>query len=56
VLANVASHGRLHRSILAESCGLPTDGDPDDYDEGICLYRYLGDTFHNGKEIVEVFP
>lgn len=56
VLGNVASRGRLLRALLQEACGIPARGHPDDYDEGVCLYRYLGDTFHNGTQTVEVLP
>jgi carbamoyl-phosphate synthase large subunit len=56
VLSNIASHGRLLRSVLAESCGLPVTGDPDDYQEGLHLYRFLGDLFHDGSRQWALFP
>ncbi len=56
VLSNMASHGRLDRSLLAESCGIVCDGDPDDYDDGLYLHRYHGDIFHNESEALAVFP
>lgn len=56
VLSNVAAGGRLLRSLLAESCGLSVDGDPDDYESDLHLYRYLGDVIHNGNGRCEAFP
>ncbi|NLX99324.1 MAG: ATP-grasp domain-containing protein [Rhodopirellula sp.] len=56
VLSNVATGGRLHRSVLAGACGLPVTGDPDDYRDGLYLYRYLGDVIHDGSAPFQVFP
>jgi hypothetical protein len=56
VLSNAASGGRLARALLGEACGLPAHGDPHDYREGVCLYRYLGDVIHDGSAPLEVFP
>ncbi|NUQ65431.1 MAG: ATP-grasp domain-containing protein [Pirellulales bacterium] len=56
VLSNVATGGRLLRSVLAGACGLPVIGDPDDYRDGLYLYRYLGDVIHDGSAPFQVFP
>jgi carbamoyl-phosphate synthase large subunit len=56
VLSNVASGGRLFTAVLAEACGLPADGDPDDYREGVSLYRFLGDVFHDGASVLDSVP
>ncbi len=56
VLSNMASHGRLFRSVLAESCGLAAEGDPNEYEEGLHLYRFLGDVFHDGSRASAVLP
>lgn len=52
VFSNFASSGRLFRSVLAEACGLVAEGDPDDYAEGMHLYRYLGDVYHDGARVL----
>ncbi|MGH7225196.1 MAG: hypothetical protein ACRELF_18395, partial [Gemmataceae bacterium] len=52
VLGNAATNGRYFASVLKHACGEPVDGDPDDYQEGMSLYRYWGDVFHlNGKAV-----
>jgi lipopolysaccharide/colanic/teichoic acid biosynthesis glycosyltransferase/predicted ATP-grasp superfamily ATP-dependent carboligase len=56
VLANIASRGRLFSSLLLEACGEQAGGDPDDYIENVRLYRFLGDVFHVGSEVIEVIP
>ena len=55
VLGDAATWGRYFTSILRDACGEQVDGDPDDYQEGLALYRYLGDVFHVGTRQV-VFP
>jgi len=56
VLSNVAAGGRLLRSLLLEACGGQADGRPDDYQEGLALYRYLGDVFHTDHQLQQCFP
>jgi len=56
VLSNVATGGRFFAAVLAEACGLPVDGDPDDYPEGLSLYRFLGDVFHDGDSVLDSVP
>ena len=56
VLSNVACGGRLFAAVLGEACGLPADGDPDDYREGVSLYRFLGDVFHDGDSVLDCLP
>jgi len=56
VLSNVATGGRFFAAVLAEACGLPVDGDPDDYREGLSLYRFLGDVFHDGDSVLDSVP
>jgi carbamoyl-phosphate synthase large subunit len=56
VLSNAACGGRLLRSLLAECCGHSVDGDPEDYDDNLHLYRYLGDMIHNGNGHRMVYP
>src|ERR1043165_7469913 len=43
VLANVATRGRYYSSVLLEACGGVSEGDLDDYEEGVSLYRYWGE-------------
>jgi len=55
VLSNMATHGRLIGSILAEASGADVEGDPDDYVRGMRLYRYYGDVFFaDGRDPVAV--
>ena len=56
LLANVACGGRLFTSVLQEACGGGADGDPEDYREGLYLYRYWGEVFHDGARPLEFFP
>jgi carbamoyl-phosphate synthase large subunit len=47
VLSNVATGGRLFASVLQEACGgTAKSASVDDYEEGLFLYRYLGDVFY----------
>ncbi len=48
VLSNVATRGRLLRSILEEACGGDASGDPDDYARDVWLHRFFGDVFLPG--------
>ena len=55
VLSNMATHGRLLESMLAEASGSDVEGDPDDYVRGMRLYRYYGDVFFaDGRDPVAV--
>lgn len=56
VLSNLASGGRLYASILVEAFGGESEGNPDDYIENMSLYRFLGDVFYVGKDVVEIMP
>ena len=56
LLANMATGGRLFTSVLGEACGLASDGDPDDYQEGLHVYRFLGEVFHDGVQPLRIFP
>jgi carbamoyl-phosphate synthase large subunit len=56
VLANMATGGRLFASVLAEACGASCAGDPDDYQEGLHLYRFLGEMYHDGTRPLRFFP
>ena len=56
VLSNVATDGRLFRSIVQEACRDTSTGDPDDYRASLYLCRYLGDVIHDGARPVASFP
>lgn len=56
LLSNVASCGRLFRSVLIEACGGVAEGDPNDYIRGMNLYRFLGDVYHVGSEPLLILP
>jgi sugar transferase EpsL len=56
VLSNMATGGRLLQALLAEAMGDEQAGDPDDYRDGLALYRYPGEVFHAGTEVVATFP
>jgi carbamoyl-phosphate synthase large subunit len=56
VFSNVACRGRLMRAVLDEACGEISDGAPDDYIVGLELYRFLGEVYHLGREIVKISP
>jgi carbamoyl-phosphate synthase large subunit len=56
VLSNQASGGRILASILTEAGGDVADGDPDDYERELWIYRYLGDVFHQGPTMRAAFP
>lgn len=56
VLSNVATDGRLFRSIVQEACRDTSTGDPDDYQTSLYLSRYLGDVIHDGASLVAAFP
>jgi carbamoyl-phosphate synthase large subunit len=56
VLSNAATGGRLYQSLLIEARGLTAAGDPDDYEEGLHLYRFLGDVFYDGNQALKSFP
>jgi hypothetical protein len=43
-------------AVLNEACGGISDGDPDDYIVGMELYRFLGEVFHVGTQIVKISP
>jgi carbamoyl-phosphate synthase large subunit len=56
VLANAATKGRYYSSVLFEACGGVSEGDPDDYQEGLYLYRYWGEMYHNNTLPVAFVP
>jgi hypothetical protein len=56
VLANQATGGRLFTSILLEACGGISEGDPDDYREGLQLSRYWGEIYHQETNTCGFFP
>ena len=56
VLSNMAVGGRLLDAVLTEACGNVAHGDPDEYIAGMSLTRFLGDVFHNGPDVVGLFP
>lgn len=56
VLSNMASGGRLFRSVLAAACGRTTVGAPEEYIDGLELYRFSGDVFHRDDAVVAAFP
>jgi carbamoyl-phosphate synthase large subunit len=56
VLANMATRGRFFASILREACGEMTTGDPGDYQDGLHLYRYWGEVYHDGAAATEFVP
>jgi carbamoyl-phosphate synthase large subunit len=56
VFSNVACGGRLLNAVLNEACGGISDGDPDDYIVGMELYRFLGEVFHVGTQVVKISP
>jgi hypothetical protein len=56
VLANVATRGRLHQSVLRGALGETVAGKPDDYLVGLTLTRFLGDVFHRDGTLVTPAP
>jgi len=56
VFSNVACGGRLLNAVLSEACGGISDGDPNDYIVDMELYRFLGEVFHVGAQIVKISP
>jgi carbamoyl-phosphate synthase large subunit len=56
VLSDRATVGRYFASVLGEACGEPCTGDPDDYRDGLHLYRYWGEVYHDGDRPVEYVP
>lgn len=56
VFSDFVSGGRLFEGVLAEACGLTTTGDPDEYELGVHLYRYLGDLYHDGVRVLGRVP
>ncbi len=56
VLSNVATHGKLFEYVLEEACGIPCTGEPYSYVRDLALYRFLGDLFYKGPNIVKVVP
>ena len=56
VLSNQATGGRLLRSLLLESLGQTAQGNPDDYIADLHLWRFLGDLFYHGNEIIKTYP
>ena len=56
VLSNAATGGRLLRSLLSECAGGTAEGDRDDYQRDLWIYRYTGDVFHAGPQPVRFSP
>lgn len=56
LLSNMATRGRLFCTLLHEACGREMTGDPNDYLRDLSLYRFLGDVFYQGSQVVGVFP
>jgi hypothetical protein len=56
VLSNQATAGRYFASVLHEACGGECDGDPDDYRDGLHLYRYWGEVYHDGSAPLAFLP
>jgi carbamoyl-phosphate synthase large subunit len=56
VLSNMAVGGRLLDALLDEALGGEAGGDPDAYDVGLSLTRFLGDVFHHGTDVVALLP
>ena len=56
VLSNIATHGRLLRSLIAGACGQAVGGEPEDYDVGLYLSRYLGDVIHDENGTCQFTP
>lgn len=56
VLGNMATGGRYFASILQEACGMTCQGEPDDYQEGLQLYRYWGEVYHKGNHTLALLP
>jgi carbamoyl-phosphate synthase large subunit len=56
-LSNVATKGRYFESILREACDGVASASPDDYEEGLGLYKFLGELFHETKgEVRAAWP
>ncbi|MCO4769968.1 MAG: ATP-grasp domain-containing protein [Deltaproteobacteria bacterium] len=56
VLSNAATGGRIYRSVLLEACGGTAEGDPDDYNPKLHIYRFTGDVFYEGESMVSAAP
>ena len=56
LLSNLATGGRFYAAVLQEACGDASEGDPDDYQEGLGMYRYWGEVFHDGDQALAFFP
>lgn len=56
VLANMATGGRYYAAVLAGATGGDGDGDKDEYLEDLRLYRFYGELYMSGSEIVESIP
>ncbi len=56
VLANQAVDGRFYRAMLADAIGEPVSGDRDEYREGMWMYRYFGEVFHDGTRPLTIIP
>lgn len=54
LLANVATGGRFFTAILRDAIGIVPEGDPNDYQDNLHLYRYSGALFYDG--VAHVFP
>lgn len=56
VLADQATDGRYFTSVLREACGDVAEGEPDDYRDGLQLFRYWGEVYHDGKGVTQFCP
>lgn len=56
VLSNVATEGRILRSLLVEAAGGTATGSADDFRAGLHLSRFWGDVFHDGEAVIAVHP
>lgn len=56
-LSNQATGGHFFESLLREACGELAPAPDGDYEEGLALYKYMGDCFHRQDGTVwKAFP
>lgn len=56
LLSNQATGGRIFEAILQEALGRTAAGNPDDYLEGLQLWRFLGELFFLDYQVTAVYP